>query len=110
MRVIFTHQAETFAIETLWIHVKLQRPCARRLQPPAHHVFWCSNSAWRNVLPGHALYSQSTFNAEGPLMKGFQIAAAIIAGLYIADEKYAQGKYTYALQHMVTQMRHSFGV
>jgi hypothetical protein len=44
-------------------------------------------------------------------MKGFLIAAAIIAGLYIADEKYAQGKYTYALQHMeVTQMRHSFGV
>jgi hypothetical protein len=59
---------------------------------------------------GHALYSRSTFNSEGPLMKGFLMAAAIIAGLYIADEKYAQGKYTYALQHMVTQMRHSFGV
>jgi hypothetical protein len=43
-------------------------------------------------------------------MKGFLIAAAIIAGLYIGDEKYAQGKYAYALQHMVTQMRHSFGV
>jgi hypothetical protein len=49
-------------------------------------------------------------NAEGSLMKGFLIAVGIIAALYVADQLYAQGKYTHALQHMVTQMRHSFGV
>jgi hypothetical protein len=43
-------------------------------------------------------------------MKGFLIAAGIIAALYGADQLYAQGKYSDALQHMVTQMRHSFGV
>jgi hypothetical protein len=43
-------------------------------------------------------------------MKGFLIAVGIIAALYVADQLYAQGKYTSALQHMVTQMRHSFGV
>jgi hypothetical protein len=41
-------------------------------------------------------------------MKGLLIAAVIIAALYVADQHYAQG--TYALEHMVNQMRHSFGV
>jgi hypothetical protein len=50
------------------------------------------------------------FDAEGSLMKGFLIAAGIIAALYVADQQYAQGKYTYALQHMANQMRHSFGI
>jgi hypothetical protein len=27
-------------------------------------------------------------------------------GFYIGDQQYAQGKYRYALQHMVNQMRH----
>lgn len=43
-------------------------------------------------------------------MKGLLIAGGIIAALYFADQLYAQGKYTDALQHMVNQMRHSFGV
>jgi hypothetical protein len=43
-------------------------------------------------------------------MKEFLIAAGIVAALYVADQLYAQGKYADALQHMVTQMRHSFGV
>jgi hypothetical protein len=43
-------------------------------------------------------------------MKEFLITAGIIADLYVAGQLYAQGKYTDALQHMVTQMRHSFGV
>ncbi|MEA3097073.1 MAG: hypothetical protein QOF74_1313 [Caballeronia mineralivorans] len=43
-------------------------------------------------------------------MKGFMIAAGIIAALYVADQLFAEGKYTSALWDMVTQMRHSFGV
>jgi hypothetical protein len=43
-------------------------------------------------------------------MKGLLIAAGIILALYVADQYYAQGKYVYALEHMVNQMRHSFGV
>jgi hypothetical protein len=43
-------------------------------------------------------------------MKGLLIAVGIIAALYVADQQYTQGKYTYALQRMVAQMRHSFGV
>jgi hypothetical protein len=46
----------------------------------------------------------------GSSMKGLLIAVGIIAALYVADQHYAQGKYTDALQHMVMQMRHSFGV
>lgn len=43
-------------------------------------------------------------------MKGLLISGGIIVALYVADQQYAQGKYTDALQHMVAQMRHSFGV
>jgi len=43
-------------------------------------------------------------------MKGLLITAGIIAALYVADQLYAQGRYTNALWDMVTQMRHSFGV
>jgi hypothetical protein len=43
-------------------------------------------------------------------MKGLLIAGGIIAALYVVDQHYAQGKYTYALQHMMNQIRHSFGV
>jgi hypothetical protein len=52
----------------------------------------------------------SIFKLGGSLMRGLPIAVGIIAALYVADQLYAQGKYTYALQHMVTQMRHSFEV
>lgn len=43
-------------------------------------------------------------------MKGLLIAVGIIMALYTADQQFAQGKYTDALQHMVSQIRHSFGV
>jgi hypothetical protein len=46
----------------------------------------------------------------GDLLALFLIAVGIIVALYVADQLYAQGKYTDALQHMVTQMRHSFRV
>jgi hypothetical protein len=36
-------------------------------------------------------------------MKGFLIAAGIIGALYLADQQYAQGKYTSAVGRMVTQ-------
>ena len=35
-------------------------------------------------------------------MKGFLIAAGIIGALYLADQQYAQGKYTSAVGRMVT--------
>ena len=43
-------------------------------------------------------------------MKGFLIAAGIVGALYLADQQYAQGKYTHAAGRMLSQMRHSFGV
>ncbi len=43
-------------------------------------------------------------------MNGLLTAVGVIAALYFADQQYAQGKYTYALQRMVIKMRHSFGV
>lgn len=43
-------------------------------------------------------------------MKGFLIAAGLLGALYLADQHYAQCKYTIAAASMVTQMRHSFGV
>ena len=43
-------------------------------------------------------------------MKGFLMAAGIIGALYLADQHFAQGKYSIAIGRMVTQMRHSFGV
>ncbi len=43
-------------------------------------------------------------------MKGLMIAIGVIVVLYIGDQQFAQGKYTYAVQRMVVQMRHSFGI
>ena len=43
-------------------------------------------------------------------MKGLLIAAGILGALYLADQHYAQGKYTTAVAGMVIQMRHSFGI
>ena len=40
-------------------------------------------------------------------MKGFLIAVGIIVALYVADQHYAQGKYTDAVKRMGSQMRHS---
>ncbi len=42
-------------------------------------------------------------------MKAFLVAAGILAVLYLADQQFAQGKYTQAAGRMATQMRHSFG-
>jgi thioredoxin-like negative regulator of GroEL len=42
--------------------------------------------------------------------EGTADSVGIVAALYVADQLYAHGKYTDALQHMLTQMRHSFGV
>ena len=44
------------------------------------------------------------------LMKGLLIAAGVVAILYVWDQQYEQGQYTYAVQRMVIQMRHSLGV
>ena len=38
------------------------------------------------------------------------LAIAVLVVLYIADQQFAQGKYTYAVQRMAAQMRHSFGI
>lgn len=72
-------------------------------------------AGWRR-----ALYFSSSARKYGSInlvlfpemhrMKGFLIAAGIIGALYLADQQYAQGKYTSAVARMVTQMRHSFGV
>ena len=43
-------------------------------------------------------------------MKGFLIAAGIVGALYLADQQFAQGKYSYAAGRLLSQMRYSFGV
>jgi hypothetical protein len=44
-------------------------------------------------------------------MKRFLIASTIIAAvLYFADQYYAAGKYTSAVEQLATQMRHSFRI
>ncbi|WP_283807728.1 hypothetical protein [Bradyrhizobium sp. LTSPM299] len=43
-------------------------------------------------------------------MKGLLIAAGVVAALYVWDQQYAQGKYTYAVGRMVIQIRHSIGI
>ena len=43
-------------------------------------------------------------------MKGLLIAVVVVAALYIADQEFAQGKYTDAISRMVAQMRHSFRI
>ena len=45
-----------------------------------------------------------------PLMKGIGIAAAILLAAYLADQTFSQGQYTYAMQRMILQIRHSFGI
>jgi hypothetical protein len=47
---------------------------------------------------------------EEDLVKGLLIAVGIVFVLYIMDQKFAQGRYTDAVQRMTIQMRHSFGV
>jgi hypothetical protein len=34
----------------------------------------------------------------------------LVAALYVWDQQYEQGKYTYAVHRIAIQMRHSFGV
>ncbi|MCS3453560.1 MULTISPECIES: hypothetical protein [Bradyrhizobium] len=43
-------------------------------------------------------------------MKGLFIAISVIAGLFIGDQHFNHGQYTDAVQRMVAQMRHSFGI
>ena len=43
-------------------------------------------------------------------VKGLLIAIGIIVTLYVSDQRFLDGKYTYAVQRMAVQMRHSFGV
>ncbi|MFB9265033.1 hypothetical protein ACFFWD_18040 [Bradyrhizobium erythrophlei] len=43
-------------------------------------------------------------------MKALLIAVAVLLALYLADQHFAHGKYSYAVGRIVTQMRHSFGV
>jgi len=43
-------------------------------------------------------------------MKGIFIGLAILIGLYSADQRLMGGKYTAAIDRMVIQMRHSFGI
>ena len=40
-------------------------------------------------------------------MKGFLIAAGIVGALYLADQQFAQGKYSYAAGRLLSQMRYS---
>jgi hypothetical protein len=43
-------------------------------------------------------------------MKAIGIAIFLIVAAYLADQYWAQGKYTSATQSLTKQMRHSFGV
>jgi hypothetical protein len=43
-------------------------------------------------------------------MKGLGAAIIVLVALYIADQNFAQGKYTTAAQRMVLQIRHSTGI
>jgi hypothetical protein len=43
-------------------------------------------------------------------MKGIGIAAAILLAAYLADQTFSKGQYTYAMQRMIVQIRHSFGI
>jgi hypothetical protein len=43
-------------------------------------------------------------------MKGIGIAVTILLAAYLADQTFSQGQYTYEIQRMIVQMRHSFGV
>jgi hypothetical protein len=50
------------------------------------------------------------FVLRGLRMKGLLAATMAVAILYVADQQYAQGKYTDAIGRMVAQMRHSFRI
>jgi len=41
-------------------------------------------------------------------MKGIGLAIAILFAAYLADQNFANGKYTDATKRMIIQMRHSF--
>ena len=43
-------------------------------------------------------------------MKAIGVAAAVIFAAYLADQEFAEGQYTYAVQRMIVQIGHSFGV
>jgi hypothetical protein len=41
-------------------------------------------------------------------MKAFFFSGAIAAVLYLADQQFAQGKYTHAVGRMANEIRHAF--
>jgi hypothetical protein len=43
-------------------------------------------------------------------MKALGAAIIVLVALYIADQIFAQGKYTAAAERMVLQIRHSTGI
>jgi hypothetical protein len=43
-------------------------------------------------------------------MKGIGIAAAILLAADLADQTFSRGQYTNAVQRMIVQIRHSFGI
>jgi hypothetical protein len=43
-------------------------------------------------------------------MKALGAAIIVLVALYIADQMFAQGKYTDAAHRMAMQMRHSIGI
>jgi hypothetical protein len=34
----------------------------------------------------------------------------VLLAAYLADQTFSHGQYTYAMQRMIVQMRHSFGI
>jgi hypothetical protein len=64
--------------------------------------------------PGHGKYRRKRDDSRRLpgefLMKGLLIAAGVVAILYVWDQQYEQGKYTYAVGRMVIQIRHSIGI
>jgi hypothetical protein len=43
-------------------------------------------------------------------MKALGAAAIVLVVLYFADQQFAQGQFTNAVQQMASQMRHSMGI
>jgi len=43
-------------------------------------------------------------------MKALGAAAIVLVVLYFADQQFAQGQFTIAVQQMASQMRHSMGI
>jgi hypothetical protein len=75
---------------------------------------WSRNSTEAVLANVRLSFAQEILEHDSPLrglrMKGLLVAVVVVATLYVADQQYTQGKYTYAIGRMVAQMRHSFGI